>query len=150
MSLIHPSVSLHSPSCLSVFLIYLLQCDFYKGPRGGIWWWVLWCVTSVFCTVTHLLLSCSPIEWVMHVCKSMDECACLLSLYFITSSMCLDLGVWGFANPSRECQLPGYSDRSHSWKALQRIRGGDLFLQLHKREPVKLSTVRRKKLMTHK
>lgn len=52
------------------------------------------------------------------------EYVCLLSLYYMTSpSICLDVGVWGHANPSGECQFSGYPEWPHPWKALQRDRG---------------------------
>lgn len=115
----------HPPPLLSICsLLCLHQCDLLQKPPGGIQWGVLWCVTSVFYTVTHLLLVPLYAEWVtVHVWHYGWVYVRLLSFNCVTSPICLDVGVWGQANPSRECVFPGYPEWPHPWKALQRIRG---------------------------
>lgn len=59
-------------------LLSLHQCDLLLGPRGGIQWGVLWCVTLVFSTVTHLFSSCSPLsDWLYLWEYAASVCVCV-------------------------------------------------------------------------
>lgn len=56
----------------------------------------------------------------LSVCQTL--CFCFIK-YHVTSTVCLAVGVWGHANSGWECELPGYSEWPHPWKALQQYRG---------------------------
>lgn len=102
-------LSLFSPSlCSSVICSKGLRVGYSDGCYG---------VWPQFSTQFLIMLST---EWVT-VC--VWDYMRLLSLYCMTSPICLDVGVWGHTDPSGECEFPGYPEWPHPWKALQGDRG---------------------------
>lgn len=115
-----PLLSVPSSVCSSVIRSKGLRVGYSEACYG------VWPPFS-----TQLLIYCYPaFHWVtdcMCVRSRVSVCACvcarLLPLYWMTSPICLDIGVRGHANPGSECEFPGYPEWPHPWKALQRFGG---------------------------
>lgn len=111
--------SLSLPCSLSLFLCLfsLLFAQVWFAPRASGWDIVL---GVMVCDLSFLhSYSSTPImpstEWVtVYVWDYMR----LLSLYCMTSPICLHIGVQGHADPSGGCEFPGYPEWPYPWKAL--------------------------------
>ena len=108
-----PSVCSLLSLCSSVICSKGLRVGYSEGCYG------VWPQFS-----TQLLIHSHPaLHWVTD-CMHVRVCVCVSSYYTVwPPPICLAVGVRGHADPSGECQFPGYPEWPYTRKALQRDRG---------------------------